>query len=204
MKNLFSFCWSTVKNILKYIQRNRSSLPLRGLGPAPSPCLPLADHFVFPRPKVTNWPFYMSIMLKFRPSVSCLIFAIPSNTSGNVGVERRDPWQMFAQLSESNIRFEIITTAVSCLFEQVPLIHLGAKSADKFQNPASRLMTIDLTRYFNFNSMESGVLVKLDTLIATQPHVTDEPSPTLSVPWCSSCLPGYPPGWFYLVLLVKQ
>ena len=74
----------------------------------------------------------------------------------------------------------------------------GAKSADKVQNPASRLMTIDLTRYFNFKSMESGVLMNLDTLIATQPHVADEPSPTLPVPWCSSCLPGYPPGWFYL------
>ena len=71
----------------------------------------------------------------------------------------------------------------------------GAKSADKVQNPASRLMTIDLTRYFNFKSMESGVLMNLDTLIATQPHVADEPSPTLPVPWCSSCLPGYPPGF---------
>ena len=74
----------------------------------------------------------------------------------------------------------------------------GAKSADKVQNPASRLMTIDLTRYFNFKSMESGVLMNLDTLIATQPHVADEPSPTLPVPWCNSCLPWYPSGWFFL------
>ena len=32
---------------------SRSQMPPRGSGPAPSPCLPRSDHFVFPRPKVT-------------------------------------------------------------------------------------------------------------------------------------------------------
>jgi len=76
------------------IVMRRSSLPLRGLGPAPSPCLPHADHFLFPRPK-----------------------------------------EMLASSVE---------TSDKCLPSyQNPTS--GAKSADKVQNPASRLMTIDLT-----------------------------------------------------------
>jgi len=76
----------------------RSPLPPRGLGPAPSPCLPHADRFIFPRPK--------------EMSASC------------------------------------VATSDICLPNyQTPIS--GAKSAKKVQNPAnqpaSRLMTIDLT-----------------------------------------------------------
>jgi len=34
----------------------RSQMPPRGSGPAPSPCLPRSDHFVFPRPKEVPMP----------------------------------------------------------------------------------------------------------------------------------------------------
>merc|ERR1712192_220994 len=68
----------------------RSQLPPRGLGPAPSPCLPHADRFLFPRLK--------------EMSASCV---------------------------ETLPNYQTPTS--------------GAKSTDRVQTPASRLMTIDLT-----------------------------------------------------------
>ena len=70
-------------------------------------------------PSVKGYHSFLPVMLRFRPSASCSIIAIPSPTSGYVGILRGNFWRMFAQQSDSNIRFDEITTTLTCLFVQV-------------------------------------------------------------------------------------